>query len=62
MFKTALLAFGISLIGSAPILLAQADRGTISGTVSDPTGAVVPNAKITVYPLKIENGEVMIEI
>ena len=24
---------------------AQGDRGTITGTVSDPTGAVVPNAE-----------------
>src|SRR5277367_5252257 len=27
---------------------AQGDRGTITGTVSDPTGAVVPNANIQV--------------
>src|SRR5690348_7662439 len=29
-------------------LLAQQDRGTISGTVVDATGSVVPNAKVTV--------------
>ncbi|MDQ1474619.1 MAG: hypothetical protein QOJ99_6099 [Bryobacterales bacterium] len=28
-------------------VLAQSDRGTITGTVSDPAGAVVPNAAIT---------------
>lgn len=28
-------------------LYAQLDRGTITGTVTDPTGAVVPNARIT---------------
>src|SRR6266567_5982320 len=29
-------------------LLAQSERGTISGTVRDSTGAVIPGAKITV--------------
>ena len=28
------------------VLLGQADRGTITGTVSDSTGAVVPNAEV----------------
>ncbi len=32
---------------SAGLLLAQSDRGTITGTVSDPTGALIPAAKIT---------------
>src|SRR5215472_15950815 len=39
--KTALLAFIISL-GA----FAQTDRGTITGTVSDPAGAVVANAVV----------------
>ena len=30
-------------------LLAQTFRGTILGTVSDPQGAVVPGAKVTVH-------------
>ena len=30
---------------------AQSDRGSITGTVTDPTGAVVPNAKITATSL-----------
>src|ERR1700729_3632990 len=37
-------AFGLSLLALAAF--AQTDRGTITGTVSDPAGAVVPNAPI----------------
>src|SRR5580698_7029423 len=29
-------------------VFAQRDLGTIAGTVSDPTGAAIPNAKITI--------------
>ena len=36
----------MSLLSSVP-LLAQTFRGTINGVVTDPTGAVVPNAKVT---------------
>ena len=30
------------------VAFAQSDRGTISGTVSDPAGALIPNANVTV--------------
>ncbi len=36
----------LSLLSSVP-LLAQTFRGTINGVVTDPTGAVVPGAKVT---------------
>jgi hypothetical protein len=32
----------------AVAVLAQRDLGTIAGTVTDPTGLVVPNAKVTI--------------
>jgi len=38
---------GLCLI-CAVAAFAQGDRGTITGTVSDPTGAVVPNANIQI--------------
>jgi len=31
----------------APLLVAQTDTGSIIGTVTDPTGAVIPNASVT---------------
>ncbi|HEY7337402.1 MAG TPA: carboxypeptidase regulatory-like domain-containing protein [Bryobacteraceae bacterium] len=40
--KTALL-----LLTLTPFLCAQADKARIAGTVSDPTGAVIPNATVT---------------
>jgi hypothetical protein len=36
----------VSFIASALVLFAQSDRGTVTGTVSDPAGAVVANAAI----------------
>jgi hypothetical protein len=39
-FATALVCLGTALV-------AQTDRGTISGTVTDPSGAAVPEAKVT---------------
>jgi hypothetical protein len=45
--RRSLLVFFMSLAASA-VLLAQSDLGTISGFVRDPSGATVPNAKITV--------------
>src|SRR5512140_3559363 len=37
----------LCLILSAAVILAQSDRGTITGTVADPAGAVVASAPIT---------------
>ena len=42
------LRFVVALLFGATFLSAQTNRGGITGTVFDPTGAVVPNAKITV--------------
>src|SRR6266852_3574297 len=41
------LVFFMSLVSSGA-LLAQSDLGTISGFIKDPSGATVPNAKVTV--------------
>ena len=38
---------GLFVICTA-LAFAQGDRGTITGTVTDPTGAVIPNANIQV--------------
>jgi Carboxypeptidase regulatory-like domain len=35
------------LLGQSPCLLGQVDEGAITGTVADPTGAVIPNAQVT---------------
>ncbi len=35
------------LLVHAPVAIAQVDQGAITGTVLDPTGAVVPNAQVT---------------
>lgn len=42
--RKAVLAFSFAI--AASLAFAQSDRGTITGTVSDPAGAVVPNAPI----------------
>src|SRR5258707_10759321 len=44
--RTFLLVF-LSLVASS-LLFAQRDLGTITGTITDAQGAVVPNAKITI--------------
>jgi hypothetical protein len=38
----------ILLIALSAQMFAQSDRGTIRGTVTDPNGGVIPNAKVTV--------------
>ena len=35
------------IVGVAQPALAQVDQGAVTGTVTDPTGAVVPNAQVT---------------
>ena len=40
-------AFLLVALLLAPSAFAQSDRWSITGTVTDPTGAVIPNAKIT---------------
>src|ERR1039457_4672310 len=37
-----------AVVALALVTFAQSDRGTITGTVTDPAGAVVPSAPITV--------------
>ena len=38
----------LSALCAAPMLLAQGDRGLITGTIKDPAGAVVPGVQVTV--------------
>lgn len=38
----------VLFLAMAAALLAQSDRGTLTGTVTDPAGAVVPAAKVTI--------------
>ena len=42
------LCFGLLICLSVATLFAQSDLGTISGFVKDPSGATVPNAKVSV--------------
>src|SRR5947208_13320271 len=46
-YRKAVLVLFMILAGSG-ILIAQSDLGTISGFIKDPSGASVPNAKVTV--------------
>ncbi len=50
--KNILLAFATVLLLGATPSFGQSDRGTITGSVTDPNGAVVANAKITATNLK----------
>ena len=42
----------LALLLCAVPVRAQVDQGTISGTVSDPSGAVVPNAQVTLTDIQ----------
>ena len=44
--RVAILVLIVSAFAMAQIGFAQTDRGAITGTVSDPTGAVIPNAHV----------------
>jgi hypothetical protein len=44
-------AIAVGLFGLACIILAQSDRGTITGTVTDPAGAVVAGAQVQIRNL-----------
>jgi len=46
--KTNLCGVELSGVAINTQMLAQVDTGTIIGTVRDPSGAVVPNAKVTI--------------
>ncbi len=41
------LPFALATPGLTPRALAQADQGAITGLIADPTGAVIPNAQVT---------------
>ena len=46
-FKGVICVVGCLLVASGTMLWAQADRGTITGTVTDPSGAVIVGANVT---------------
>jgi hypothetical protein len=45
--QVAILVLIVAVFAMAPIAFAQTDRGTITGTVTDSTGAAVPGAHVT---------------
>src|SRR5271156_1319665 len=47
-FAVFLLAFLLQAVSSFVFAQSAAGSGTITGTVTDPTGAVVPNATVTI--------------
>src|SRR5690348_4931495 len=46
--KSKFIALGLVLLLFTGFMLAQSDRATITGTVKDSTGAVIPDAQVTV--------------
>src|SRR5664279_915769 len=46
-----LLCVTLLTVFSAPLVMAQNESGTIMGAVTDPTGAVVPGAAVTIVDL-----------
>src|SRR5580658_8199019 len=46
-FVLSVLAPVIAAMTLAPLAVAQTFRGSINGTITDPSGAVVPGAKVT---------------
>jgi hypothetical protein len=46
-WRNSLLIF-LALFATSSIALAQRDLGTITGTITDPSGSAIPNAKITI--------------
>src|ERR1700674_3536374 len=50
--RAAKLLLGLVWIAATCILFAQADRGSIEGTVTDPSGAAVPKAQIQVVNIE----------
>ena len=50
-YLSVLLALAISVGCAQPLLAQGTDLGTIRGTVTDPSGAVIPNASVTIVDL-----------
>src|SRR5690349_7283875 len=47
----------VVLLAPVQLLFGQADQGTITGVVQDPTGAVIPNANVTLS--NVDTGAVL---
>ena len=48
-FLPFILCLGLVVPINLTVVFAQSDLGTISGFVRDPSGATIPNAKVTVH-------------